>query len=143
MKSPAPHSPEVPTVAHVLSTFAYHVSCLAMYAPQAAPEIKAQRVRFGLGLGGYAEGCPRAYVNVTITPSGIPEGEHGGPWGVWAQVHFAEGSWSAFVESSAKGFPGQCHGNRHGAIEAYTRLCAPVIAWVSDYWARKEVAKAA
>jgi hypothetical protein len=132
---------EVPTVAHLLSTFAYHVYCLASHAPNAGPEIKAQRVRFGLGLGGYAEGCPKAYVNVTITPAPSAMPEHGGPWGVWAQCHFSPmTSWEAFHSNAD---PGQCHGNRHGAIEAYTKLCAPVIAWVSDYWTRKEGAKAA
>jgi len=118
-------------MACLLQTFAYHVGCLSTERPAIAT---LQRARFGIGLGGYAEGCPRAYVNVTITPGFDEE-----PWGVWAQVHFEPGDFGAFIAKGLHGeVPGKCHGNRSGGREAYAALCAPVIAWVAAYWAGKE-----
>jgi hypothetical protein len=131
---------EVPSLETVLHTLGYHVACIMTDRPVRKDEPYASRCRFGLGLGGYAEGCPFVRVNVTIAPSGIDDD----PWGVWAQVSFDDKPWEAFTSSALTGpIPGLCHGNRCGGREAYTRLCAPVVAWVAAYWAAKEGTKTA
>lgn len=105
----------VPTLAHVLSTFAYHVAGIMTERPTRSDAPYAQCARFGLGLGGYGPGCPTVHVQIEITPvysEGDPD-----RWGVWAHVSI----------------DGKACGNRCGGRDEYARLCAPVIAWVAAH----------
>jgi hypothetical protein len=113
----------IPTLEHILTTLAFHVRCLATEKPTRKDAPYCNRAIFGLGLGGHGEGCPFVMVeNIEITPSMNDDD----PWGVWAQVHLP-------ATSDRKGYKG----NRAGAGDAYAKMCAPVIAWIAAYWARK------
>jgi hypothetical protein len=115
---------EVPSLAHVLGTLAYHVTCIMTGRPSRTDPPYSERDQFGLGLGAYGEGCPLVRFDVEIRPSDE------NPWGPWAQVHLAP------IVDGVRGRL-ECHGNRSGGREAYVNACAPVIQWVADYWAAK------
>jgi hypothetical protein len=100
-----PEPSKVPSLEHVLGTFAYHVSCIMGDVPNG----NAESVHFGLGLGVHTG--PKVHVDVIITPAkGVED-----PWGVWAQVSIG----------------GKACGNRCGGREEYAKRCAPVIAWIA------------
>lgn len=111
----------VPTLEEALDTFGYHVGCLMTDKPVRPDAPYCERAMFGLGMGGWSEGCPYVHVDVVIRPASQAGEKDGGPWGGWAQVSL----------------DGRCFGNRHGGYKEYARLCAPVIAWVAAYWAAK------
>lgn len=123
-KKPAPvRLGTVPSLATVLSTLAGHVASIHTEVPRRTDAPYCDRVRGGCGLGGYTEGCPFVVVDWMITPSG----HEGAQWDVWAQVTFTHSDGT--VESC---------GNRYGGASRYAELCAPVVAWVADYWRKRK-----
>ena len=124
MKKPAksiaaPSVPSVPSLVDILSTFAFHVGCLAGENYGLGRANAEGFMRFGLGLGGQVPSMPFVLVTEII----IQETEHEG----WEKVTF----------------DGQSVGNRHGAVQEYTKRCAEVIAWVAAHEAASKFAKVA
>lgn len=116
MTAPAPAF-DVPTLAHVLQTFAGQIGVIRTEQPVRKARPYADRVLVSCGLGGYRKDCPVVIVQVAITPASIADD----PWGVWAQV----------------ALDGKACGNRCGGADAYAQAMAPVIAWVAAYWAKQ------
>jgi hypothetical protein len=104
---------QVPALEQILETFSYHISEIMTGRPIDAISTE---YKFGLGLG-HGEGCPKVCAIVHVVPSSVWKD----PWGVLAETYVN----------------GKPCGNRCGARAEYTRLCAPVIAWVANYWASK------
>jgi hypothetical protein len=104
----------VPSLEHVLSLLAFHVSSVMTDRPVAGNAVS----HTGLGFGGFGDGCPLVHLDCEIQPSvGVDE-----PWGIWAQVWLAP-----------RGQQLQCCGNRCGGRERLMALYAPVIDWVAAY----------
>jgi hypothetical protein len=122
----------VPTLEHVLSTLAYHISEIMTAKPSRTDAPYSDRVRFGSGLGGYGKECPSVLVEVVIKPSGDED-----RWGVWAQVYTRPMTTKMDEEPNVYDHSWSAHGNRCGGREAYVKMCAPVIQWVANYWANK------
>lgn len=122
----------VPTMDHVLKTFAYHLRCIATSRPKRPDAPYCDRDLFGLSLGSYGEGCPCVHIHVMIKPSACDDS-----WGAWAQVSFASPDETRIdYEGAVDAGLWHSHGNRSGGGDAYAALCAPVIAWVAAYHAR-------
>lgn len=109
---------EVPTLADVLDTMAYHVGNM-MTARPGETVADLTEISFGCGLGGYGEGCPTVILQGTIRSAGGADA-----WGPWAQVTLN----------------GKALGNRHGGQKEIARAYAPVVAWVAAYHAKREAA---
>jgi hypothetical protein len=125
---------DVPTFAHMLDIFAFHCESIAKSKPRRDDAPYCNRDRFGLGLGGFGHGCPFINIEVVITPSERdPE-----PWGTWATVYTRPArEYANADERNAEPnlFDGtwQCHGNRCGGRQAYSKIAAPVLEWVARY----------
>jgi hypothetical protein len=115
---------EVPSLALVLQTMAFHVRCLATERPVRTDAPYCHRVQLGLALGSLAAECPAARVSVLIVPQRDPV--EGDPWGVWAMVTLRDAQSGALIYQ----------GNRAGAGDALALTYAPVVAWVADYWTK-------
>lgn len=135
-------APEVPSLAWVLSIFAYHISSLTEEKPIRREAPYGNRVRFSIGLGGFGEGCPLANVDVVITPA-TEDPTTTDAWGPWAQVWMRPISDKATTVAERNTEPNVLDGtwkqvgNRSAGRNHYAELCAPVIAWVAQYHATK------
>lgn len=126
------------TLVDGLMILGYHVSEIMTSKPILVEAPYCNRVRLGFGMGGYEKDCPQVLIDMVITSAYLDEEREFllapyDPWGVWAQVWIRpyplgdqnkepdlhDGSW-------------QCFGNRCEGRNEYLRLCAPVIAWLSN-----------
>jgi hypothetical protein len=117
----------VPTFAHMLENFAFHVASIMTSKPTRTDAPYCNRDRFGLGMGNFGEGCPFVNVDFVIVPTTRDD-----PWGPWAQVYsrpYNETERNA--EPNVNDGTWTCHGNRCGGRDAYARMVTPVLAWVA------------
>lgn len=133
------------TLVDGLITLGYHVSEIMTSKPILVEAPYCNRARLVFGFGGYEKDCPQILIDMVITPAYLDEEvvqrefllAPYDPWGVWAQVWIRslplDQTHPQNKEPDLHDGYWQCFGNRSGGRNEYLRLCAPVIAWLTNH----------